>query len=344
MDPIEITYSLLDEGRRYTGHHRNYIIENARKICDAPETREKIRLNEALGYFGHGRRVLAGKMTLNEVETIKLPNGSSMVIENIPSNVTTSFDIDSDGNVTHGQRILESEPGRVVKGLHNSRVGGFSWACSGKDGGVSKPTLISTFDGFDYVMNPGFARNRGYVLESAADDVTREMVLESICQSAGVDDKTAEAYLASWRDAEVLRAASLESRMEEMAVMEAALRSDFDAHKAEYVKVKEQLKALEDANARRRKLIAESASKSIIVIPDAVQEILISGANEEDFAKLTAFFESAARMDLSGLPLGQAHDGVRIPVNGKRNRNDPPEFGSAEAGLMIFRGGPFGAR
>lgn len=35
---IECSFSLLDTGRRYTGRHRKYVIENAREICYSPAT------------------------------------------------------------------------------------------------------------------------------------------------------------------------------------------------------------------------------------------------------------------------------------------------------------------
>ena len=77
---LNCSFSLLDEGRQYTGNHRKYIIENAREICNSPATKEKIRLREALGFYGHGRRILAGKMNIGEVEAVTLPDGGKALI------------------------------------------------------------------------------------------------------------------------------------------------------------------------------------------------------------------------------------------------------------------------
>ena len=104
---LNCSFSLLDEGRQYTGNHRKYIIENAREICNSPATKEKIRLREALGFYGHGRRILAGKMNIGEVEAVTLPDGGKAIVSNIPSNVTVAFDVSPEGVVSHPQEVLD---------------------------------------------------------------------------------------------------------------------------------------------------------------------------------------------------------------------------------------------
>lgn len=119
---LNCSFSLLDEGRQYTGNHRKYIIENAREICNSPATKEKIRLREALGFYGHGRRILAGKMNIGEVEAVTLPDGGKAIVSNIPSNVTVAFDVSPEGVVSHSQEVLDTETGKIVSTLHASRV------------------------------------------------------------------------------------------------------------------------------------------------------------------------------------------------------------------------------
>ncbi len=99
-------------------------------------------------------------MNLGEVEAVKLPDGGAAIVSNVPSNVPTAFDAAEDGTVTHTQEILNTEIGKIVNGLHGSRVGGFSWACPGTDGGKGGVSRLSGFAGFDYVLSPGFAHNR----------------------------------------------------------------------------------------------------------------------------------------------------------------------------------------
>ena len=220
---LNCSFSLLDEGRQYTGNHRKYIIENAREICNSPATKEKIRLREALGFYGHGRRILAGKMNIGEVEAVTLPDGGKAIVSNIPSNVTVAFDVSPEGVVSHSQEVLDTETGKSVSTLHASRVGGFSWACPGVDGGRGKPTRLSGFSGFDYLLNPGFSSNRGYILEGAADTAGQEqMILE--CLAATVkDDRKAQEYLAGWELDTQARLAALEDAIFESTARQAEL-------------------------------------------------------------------------------------------------------------------------
>lgn len=327
---IKCKFNLFDEGRKYTGHHRKYILESALNVCYAPETREGIQLREKFGYLGHGRRMLADKLRLSETEVVRLPSGQSILVENIPSNVTTFFEVGKNGDVEHHQEILlESEPGKTVFGLHKSRVGGFSWACSGADGGAMGATKINSFEGFDYVLNPGFSANRGYILESA-DASTRDMIIENIAKM-GVKDP--EKRLESWVSSVQFYAAELEERLKQSAIYEAAIQEEMDAHRENSERLSGELAMIqtekENAIRTRQKIILEGAAKSVIAIPDRVQQALISMADEKDFYEIVSFFESAGRIDLGRYPVsGSAKQGPTVPA-----RNTPPEYGSHEAGV-----------
>lgn len=327
---IKCNFNLFHEGRKYTGHHRNYILESARKTCYAPETREKLRLREAFGYFGHGRRQIARKLQLEEVESVKLPDGSVVILENIPSNITTFFEVNQNGDVEHHQEILEdTKPGQIVAGLHKNKVGGFSWAMNGRDGGALGKTSVEEFYGFDYVLNPGFATNRGYLLESSDNGVTRDIILESVCQASGLDDKTAEAYLNSWIASSEIHNQELLERLEEAAIYEDSLREAVETKGGEIVHLKGLVDKFNDAEKRRAEIITESAKKSIIVVPDKVVDALLNMADENDFNTLIGFFESASRVDLNGLPLPKNLQ--KGAAKGPNGENTPPEYGTAEA-------------
>ena len=319
---IKCNFNLFNEGRKYTGHHRNYVLENARNVCYSPETREGIKLREKLGYLGHGRREMAGKVRIAEVEKVKMPDGSMAILENVPSNLTVFFEIDKQGNVEHHQEIiLENAPGKVVLGLNKSKVGGFSWAMGGSDGGAYGVTKVTTFEGFDYVTNPGFSDNRGYVLESAG----RDLILESICKAGIDDDKLAEKYLESWAASAQFQALDLEERLANAEIYESTMAEKIEGLEA-------RVKEFEDGAEARRSLITECAENLPVVVPEDVAEALISMANEDDFYKLVGFFESSAKAKLSKYPLpGSEHE--KVTVDAHSHHDDPTEYGRAAAGV-----------
>ena len=330
-ETIKIKFSLLDEGRKYTGHHRKYILESARSVCYAPETREGIQLREKFGFLGHGRRMLAGKLQLGETELVKLPNGQSILLENIPSNVTTFFEVSQNGDVEHHQELLlENDPGKTVFGLHKSKVGGFSWACGGADGGAMGATKINSFEGFDYVLNPGFSANRGYILENA-DAATRDMILENIGQ-LGVADP--QQRLESWISSVQFYAAELEDRLNQAGIYEAAMQEQFEKQQADASVLAENIARIQSENDQmaknRERIITECAAKSVIAIPDRVQQAIISMASEVDFYELVNFFEAAKRIDMNQYPVQGGGAALQVRIKPEKPR---PEYGRAAAGV-----------
>lgn len=323
---IDCEFNLFREGRTYTGNHRSYVLENARNVCESASVAEKIRLREALGYYGHGRRILAKRMDLEEVQMVKAPDGSNILVSNIPSNVTTKFQVLEDGTVRHTQEILTTETGKIVAELHKSRVGGFSWACPGADGGSNRPTRLSGFSGFDYVLNPGFAFNRGYVLESANSDnnIDRGLILESIAKATGMPDSKVEEMVSGWAAQSHIVAADLQEQVEQAAIYERALVDKISQQESNIVdleniarKADEQListqKKVEDAIEGRKQLIDFVVENIPFFIPDDVKHLMLEG----DFDKVFPIFESAKRVDLRCLPIGKD----AIPAKTSSNNN-----------------------
>lgn len=317
LESVECKFNLFEEGRSYTGNHRSYILESAKKVSVDPAVSEMINLREALGYYGHGRRILARKMRLSEVEAVAMPDGSKIVVSNIPSNVTTSFVVNDDGTVLHKQEFLDTETGKIAASLHKSKVGGFSWACPGRDGGSIGLTKITGFEGFDYVLNPGFSANRGYVLESSGENgVDRDMILESIA-ATGVDDKQAEALLNGWVAQAQIEAVELRDRLIESEIYESTLLgkiserddiiadneaameerdiafSDLEAKQQEYIA------SIASAEQSRKDLIKFIAETSPVFLPEAAMQALI----DADFDKARPILESVRKVDLTQVPV-----------------------------------------
>ncbi len=326
---VKCSFNVFEEGRQYTGHHRNYMLESVKNVCYSPKTREALKLRELFGFFGHGRRQLAGKLSVGEVEPVKLPDGSTIIVENVPSNVCVFLEADENGNVEHHQEILESVPGKLVLGLHQSKVGGFSWAMGGDDGGAVGLTLVKSLHGFDYVLQPGFAKNRGYILESAED----QMILENICK-LGVEDKDAERYLRHWVASAQARVMELEEELNQAAVFEDALREQTETMTSRLVEMegtiaefKTQQEAMSSASEAKRKMVFEAAQKCRIVVPEKALDAMLRMADEKDFFALVEVFEAARQVDLGRLPL-PGKEPPPVFVDG-HVASDPPEYGSA---------------
>lgn len=330
LESVKCTFSLLDEGRKYSGQHRKYLIENAREMCYAPETRERIKNREALGYYGHNGRVYAGKMHIQEMEIVPLPDGTKTVIYNVPSNVTTQFDIAEDGTVTHTQDILETKPGQVVSSLNASHIGGFSWACNGTDGGSTRPSNLKGFEGFDYVLTPGFTLNRGYVLESAQ----KQNILESISAILGQDQNAQEVFAGWQSDAEQ----SIKDL--QFAVWE---------NEAKYIDLKKQNANLQNQfaalTAEKQHIITESAAlrnhfrdalgvltdKLPFFIPESAMQAMLDG----DFDRAKMLFETASHYDFSQLPIWKHDENAPAEKKSQQVKQQKPDFGTAEYGLTL---------
>lgn len=300
----EYEYNLLDEGRKYSGNHRKYLIENAREICYSPVTRERIKLREALGYYGHGRRQIAGKMDIGETECVVMPDGSKVIVDNVPSNVTIAFDIDKDGRVTHKQEILDTSTGMIVNNLQKNKIGGFSWACPGRDGGTQSATIMTGFSGFDYVLRPGFAKNRGYVLESAEGSPVYNAVFEAV-QDA---DKT-KAYI---QFATELYESITDNDLLNAVDANIAYRKELSKAKTTLAQAQSELAGALASNTdlKAKNLELENNVRGILEtfqekLPFFIPEPVIAEMLKGNFQRAKMIFEEAGKYDTSSLPIGK---------------------------------------
>lgn len=327
---VECSFSLLNEGRKYSGHHRKYVIENALEICYSPATLERIKLREALGYYGHGRRQLCGRMNIQEVDVVTLPDGTQAMVSNVPSNVTVKFDVAQDGTVTHTQEILDTETGKIVSGLHASRVGGFSWACPGDDKGSRGTTRLTGFSGFDFVLQPGFATNRGYIFESATGPADQQ-VLESVSAIIG-DDKKAEQLVAGWRLSSLQQLEDLEDMIFESESRYVNLKDQFEAitqEAAQAMSDRDAALTQVDAIRDRFKGVLEGINGALpFFIPEGAMHAMMEG----DFERARPIFESATRFDFSQYPL-RTEQARHSAVTEVASRREEQHYGTAGYGF-----------
>ncbi|WP_321946593.1 hypothetical protein [Paraburkholderia sp. J10-1] len=122
-----------------------------------------------VGYYGHWVRRRFG---LDPVE-VGVVNGKPVNFE--PALVTTHLSADADGNIEHQAEFLDTATGKIAARLYASKQGGFSSAIGANArGGLDVPFA---FAGFDYVLEPNYTTNRGYVLDSA--HAPEGMILDS---------------------------------------------------------------------------------------------------------------------------------------------------------------------
>lgn len=322
MTEFTLSFNINEYGRSAEGNFRKYDVGNVRQVLESPATRERIKLREATGYLGHGRRQIAGKLDLGEVETVQTPNGA-ILLENVPACVTTAVEIDDDGTVHHTQEVLSTDPGKVVSALMESKVGGFSWAAGGRDGKRAGPTRLQSFHGFDYVMVPGYASNRSYqILESASQvQDERDQIFEAM-RSCGLDEEKARLYTDTFTSP-YLAAAEMQEREQELMETTQVLESRL-------AELESELETARQSGAQRETQLMQWAADHHVAVPTQVLEAVKAG----DFEAERAFFESVARVERTKagtLPLdGGQFQGAEVAQQRAR-QSGMPLYGSVDS-------------
>ena len=351
---IRATFNILDTGRTYTGKQRDYIIDNVKEVINSPAVRERLRLRQLQGYFGHTMRELAGKLNLTAKNVLNLPNGQQIVADAIPGCVTTDLSIDDTGNVTHVQEVLDNDEGNKIWSLHKNRIGGFSWAASGGTSGGN--TLISSLFGFDYVPDPLNANNRGWVMDSNEEVADRNTLLKAL-KDEGIEKPGT--VLDSWyasmtfannkyqaqigeieimlldanQENEALQQVndSLSSRVETLETLvterqqayEAELQQINDSHAAVLAKLQQSHERQRKADEAKRKAVLEAfGNQSAVSIPSAVLDALASPDSVNAMQPVQDFLQQVAKIPGGLLPLGQGRKAEYVPKRGYGKDNE----------------------
>jgi hypothetical protein len=186
----KITYSVRNRGRKHIGQDRNLDCRALGALINGDEIQERVKNRDLRGFYGH---ILRMKFGFNPPETA-IDKETGKVINIEPALVTTHLSADDDGNITHEAEFLNTLAGEAAERLFNSRQGGFSSAIFAKPhGGVDVPLM---FGGFDYVAEPNFTTNRGYMLDSV---------------DGGMDGMMLDAVLADWNMSQVMHKALYDS-------------------------------------------------------------------------------------------------------------------------------------
>ena len=345
---IRATFNVLDTGRKYTGKQRDYILDNIKEVINSPAVRERLRLRQLQGYFGHTMRELAGKLSLSAKNVLNLPNGQQIVADAIPGCVTTDLSIDDLGNVTLVQEVLDNDEGNKIWSLHKNRIGGFSWAASGGTSGGN--TLISSLFGFDYVPDPLNANNRGWVMDSNEEVADRNTLLKAL-KDEGVDKPGT--VLDSWYASMTLANNKYQQQICEIEIMLLDANQEKDAlqqvndsltsrvetletlvterqqsHEADLKQINDShasaLAELQQSHERQRKADEESRrtaleafrNQSAVSIPAAVLDALASPTSVDALQPLQDFLQQVAKIQGGSLPLGQSRKAEYVPKRG----------------------------
>ena len=333
---VTLSFNIHEYGRTAEGNFRKYDVKNVHQVLESAAVRERIKLREATGFLGHGRRQITGKLDLGEVEMVQTPAGV-LLLENIPACVTTAISIDDDGTVHHTQEVLSTDPGKAVQALMESKVGGFSWAAGGRDGQRSSLTQMSGFYGMDYVMTPGYSKNRSYqILESVGQVRDEEEQIFEAMRSCGLDEEKARLYAQTFSSPYLL-AAELEAREQELDRINQILESKLQEEEQRRAEIEAQLASeqqkIAEAEAQRVEQIQRFARESEIAVSDALLESIRKG----DFAAEKAFFEQVAmnQVKLGGLPTASSLRKPPATFSKAGLAPAAPEYGSIEAGYEI---------
>lgn len=292
---VKEQFNIFEDGRKFNPCPQKWVLDALQRVINSGETKERISLNEAEGFFGHTIRELTGKINPSEMEIIQ-KGDQSVVVNVVPAVRTASLVIDGQGNVTHEQEFLDTEPGKAALSTYESGSGGFSWALTGSDGIGGR--VARAFSGFDFVKRPNFIpKHRQQMMLSSIQQMQQDdQMLLSSMGDRGVEADKAQALLAQFNshlssDADVIDQLLLSQMMEERSQRELLLSSVID--------------------------------NSVFFINKAQKEALLRcGSGDKEV--LEQLFSSMANTDTSRLPVG-GHQSVMVNEQ-HENVMPEPEF------------------
>lgn len=306
LKTVTKSFNLKDHGRS-DGNGRGYLIDSVKRMRDSPLFKERLKLGELYGYFGHNLRQLAGKMDLDETTIVQF-EGKPVVIETVPSNRTVAFDVSDDGVVTHTQEILDTPSGRAVAAMLDAGVGGWSWAVNGIQGIAG--AVARTFHGFDFVKHPSYIdlEKQQAMFESVG--VSNEADLyEKMFESAGFDAGQSEKLISLWSR----RAPSIFEYQEitqEVMMLESAL-SNREAELA---------RELTEKESRSIRML-EAVRQLPIFTTERQLQAITNMASEEDKQIVISMFEGL-KNQFPELPLGPSDNST---INMQRQLKPTPD-------------------
>ncbi|ABO60644.1 hypothetical protein LA345_39160 (plasmid) [Burkholderia vietnamiensis] len=268
----KIVYNVHERGREHVGKERLFDLRALASLVNGDAVQEKVRNRDLLGYYGHSIRVKFGI----EPPEWAMVNGKQIFFE--PAVVTTYLCADENGNIEHETEFLDTEPGKMAARLHDSKAGGFSSAIQAVPNGLAH--VPKKFGGFDYVHEPNYTTNRGYVFDSASGELDmNELVFDSV--------------------------------MTDMHHQQAAMNLIFDSLQADHTLAMQALERLREENEELLSLL--SAARPGVVLDSAREHqapTLTGRRATADFERRANSFASASLVSLDTLKEGDENAGA----------------------------------
>jgi hypothetical protein len=285
LKTIKETFNIFKDGRVHNPVPQKFLLSALTSVLRSPMTQERIKLNEAIGYYGHRLREMTGKIRPSEVEMIE-KNGKMAAVNIVPAVRTRSVSVDEQGNVTHEQEFFDTEPGRASLALYEVGSGGFSWAMSGSNAhSTPQGSVAKQFSGFDFVQQPNFIPlHRQSMLLSSVGDDTDQLILSGMAEQ-GLSDEKAGEMLVAFKNGE-----AQEDQLNGLL-----------------------LSNLIEKQEDREKLLSSVISQSPFFINEAQRDALLSCSTTSDVSELNALFSAMQNTDLSHLP---------PDINDSKSRNE----------------------
>lgn len=134
---------------------RIYDLENLREVIHSPYTQNLVKNRLMVGFYSHKSRFNSNR----QEGYAYLDHNKEKILITIPSHVTTKLSV-GNKNIAHTEEVMDTPTGKIVANLIKSKIGGWSSSANGIDGGSDTPSIVTQFNGFDYVILPGIPGNR----------------------------------------------------------------------------------------------------------------------------------------------------------------------------------------
>ncbi|HDT4319413.1 TPA: head processing protein [Klebsiella aerogenes] len=296
-------FCLYKNARTGRQNGRKYVLGAVKAMLESKETQEGLRLGELYGYYGHGRREMTGKLELPETSVIMV-EGRPVVIDNVPACRTVSISVDDNGVVTHTQEILNTEPGKIVAAMIESRAGGWSWATGGRQSGSIAVT--TSFHGVDYVTNPNYVSLDHPASAGMFESADAQSLLAESLSAHGYSDESVQAVISHYG-----KLAELELMME-ATERNAELETALLESQGRYLEAQMRQKEAEDriallesvAGVRDDVLVAiQNELDKLPIFVTASQKEAFKLKQPDDAKVVASLFESLIKVGSRHLPL-----------------------------------------